>query len=107
MFFRLVLIFWRFRDEEEAQSEEEGEVKDPHPLVQVTDINPEDIPDVPFNKFLMRGGNNKENDQKVEKTDGRREFRGRREWDNYNYRRSRPVTTKSGRTIKGRGKFVS
>lgn len=51
----------------------------------------------------MRGGNNKENGQKKDKNDGR--FRGRREWDNYGYRRSRPSTTKSGRTIKGRGKF--
>lgn len=33
--------------------------------------------------------------------------RGRREWNNNFNRRGRPMTTKSGRTIKGRGKFVS
>lgn len=34
--------------------------------------------------------------------------RGRREWNNnYNRRGRPPITTKSGRTIKGRGKFVS
>lgn len=33
--------------------------------------------------------------------------RGRREWGNGYNRRGRPMTTKSGRIIKGRGKFVS
>lgn len=37
---------------------------EPHPLVTVTDINPEDIPDVPVNKFLMRGGENKKDGDK-------------------------------------------
>lgn len=32
--------------------------------------------------------------------------RNRRDWDHGFNRRDRPVTTKSGRTIKGRGKFV-
>lgn len=26
-----------------------------HPLVQITNIKPEDIPEIPANKFLMRG----------------------------------------------------
>lgn len=39
--------------------------KDLHPLVTVSNINPEDIPDVPVNKFLMRGANAKDkNDYK-------------------------------------------
>lgn len=32
--------------------------------------------------------------------------RNRRDWDNHGFRRDRPITTKSGRMIKGRGKFV-
>lgn len=97
-------------------SEEEGEVKDIHPLVTVTDINPEDIPDVPFNKFLMRGPqenkNDKDSDKKLKRkqddfrTGGLRE-RSRRDWgeNNHGFRRDR--RDKSGRIIKGRGKFVS
>ncbi|XP_044261904.1 peptidyl-prolyl cis-trans isomerase G isoform X1 [Tribolium madens] len=94
----------------DADSEEEGELKDLHPLATVTDINPDDIPDVPYNKFLMRGP--QEKDRKVNKkrkddfrTKGLRD-RNRRDWDNHGFnRRDRPVTTKSGRIIKGRGKF--
>lgn len=39
-------------------SEEEGEVKedDSHPLATVSNINPEEIPEIPVNKFLLRGG---------------------------------------------------
>jgi hypothetical protein len=51
----------------DADSEEEGELKDLHPLATVTDINPEDIPDVPFNKFLMRGPQEKEKDKKFKR----------------------------------------
>ncbi|KAJ8950712.1 hypothetical protein NQ318_012792, partial [Aromia moschata] len=94
--------------ENQHESEEEGEVVEPHPLVTVTDINPEDIPDVPVNKFLMRGGENKkESDKTTKKDTGRDSFRdrGRREWGNGYNRRGRPMTTKSGRIIKGRGKF--
>lgn len=53
-----------FSKDNDHQTEEEGEVVEPHPLVTVTDINPEDIPDVPVNKFLMRGGENKKDGDK-------------------------------------------
>lgn len=45
-----------FSNEEEAILED-GELKEEelHPLATVSNINPEDIPDVPVNKFLMRG----------------------------------------------------
>lgn len=49
-----------FRRNEEEEEQEEGEVVEPHPLVSVTDINPEDIPEVPTNKFLLRAGGSKE-----------------------------------------------
>jgi peptidyl-prolyl isomerase G (cyclophilin G) len=100
----------RHKEKADADSEEEGELKDLHPLATVTDINPEDIPDVPFNKFLMRGPQEKEKDKKFKKrkddfrSGGVRE-RNRRDWDNHGFRRDRPITTKSGRMIKGRGKF--
>lgn len=51
----LYFVFSFSGDQEVAS--EEGEVKEEelHPLVTVSNINPEDIPDVPINKFLMRG----------------------------------------------------
>ncbi|XP_050293742.1 peptidyl-prolyl cis-trans isomerase G isoform X2 [Anthonomus grandis grandis] len=102
---------------EEEDDDEEGEVKEPHWLATVTDIKPEEIPEVPSNKFLMRGppkGKDKENrDKDRDRKRGDRE-RGRdrydRNRDEYhnggNFRRRKPVvTTKSGRIIKGRGRF--
>lgn len=59
-----------YSKESDQDAEEEGEVTEPHPLVSVTNINPEDIPEVPENKFLMRGGrvdNKKESNRKDEK----------------------------------------
>lgn len=86
-----------------------------HPLVTVSNINPEDIPDVPVNKFLMRGatnnnnGNSKDTKNKDDKKDRRdsRDGNRRRDWDNRNFNRRERMTTKSGRIIKGRGVFVS
>ncbi|XP_045602406.1 peptidyl-prolyl cis-trans isomerase G [Procambarus clarkii] len=85
-------------------SGEDGEVKDDisecddqakyysHPLVSVSVINPDEIPDVPKNRFLYRAGPEKDGDN-----EGRQE-RGRE--------RSRATVrayTKSGRKVKGRG----
>lgn len=39
-------------------------------MVTLSDIKPEDIPDIPTNKFLMRGAPNKENDGKHSKRKG-------------------------------------
>ncbi|CAG9815788.1 unnamed protein product [Phaedon cochleariae] len=95
----------------DKSEDEEGEVVEPHPLVTISNINPEDIPEVPKNKFLMRGGDAREGgrDQKNfnRDSDRNREFydRGRREWGMGYNRRGRPMTSKSGRIIKGRGKF--
>lgn len=53
----------------ENDATEEGEVTEElHPLVTVSNINPEDIPDIPVNKFLMRGGPPK--DKKDDKNRG-------------------------------------
>lgn len=52
------------RKDEDGEEKEEGEVVEPHPLVSISDINPEDIPEVPTNKFLMRGGETKFDDKR-------------------------------------------
>ncbi|CAG9772435.1 unnamed protein product [Ceutorhynchus assimilis] len=104
--------------EESDQEDEEGEVKEPHWLVTLSNIKPEDIPEVPSNKFLMRGGPIKERDHKDKRRGDRdldrdrdRNDRYRRNRNAYNNgndrnRRRRPViTTKSGRVVKGRGRF--
>lgn len=103
-----------FRKEE--GSDEEGEVKEElHPLATVSNINPEDIPDVPVNRFLMRGVASRDKKDDKQKDDRRNfnrneRFNDRRNWDRRNYNRREnklPHTTKSGRVIKGRGVFVS
>ncbi|XP_068204334.1 peptidyl-prolyl cis-trans isomerase G [Palaemon carinicauda] len=82
-------------------SDEEGEVKEdeeipngvatnilrPHPFATVSVINPDEIPDVPKNRFLYRGGPEKDGEQT-------RIDRGRERVRAY---------TKSGRKVKGRG----
>lgn len=49
-------VFFVYR-KENGNTENDGKVPEEelHPLVSVSNINPEDIPDVPVNKFLMRG----------------------------------------------------
>lgn len=65
MCFRRSFIIYFFRNEEEIDDEkEEGEVDEPHPLVSITEIDPKDIPEVPANKFLMRGGETKKEDKR-------------------------------------------
>ncbi|GBP68632.1 Peptidyl-prolyl cis-trans isomerase 1 [Eumeta japonica] len=85
------------------QSEASGEEADPeaeippHPLAVTSKIDPREIPDVPANKFLMRGGRDQD---KSDRQDPRRER------DRMRYReRERHAYTRSGRIIKGRGVF--
>jgi len=82
---------------EEGEVPDEGEV---HPLVTVTNINPDEIPDVPPNRFLYRGERQTSinNRSKVD--------RNPREHERRHRSRIRGIT-KSGRVIKGRGVFVS
>ncbi|XP_066149736.1 peptidyl-prolyl cis-trans isomerase G [Euwallacea fornicatus] len=102
------------KSEGEEEEEEEGEVKEPNWLVTVSNIKPEEIPEVPSNKFLMRGAPDKEKQTKDRKRgdrdrdrDNDRFRRDRNDFNGNGYsRRRRPViTTKSGRVIKGRGRF--
>ncbi|XP_018394601.1 PREDICTED: peptidyl-prolyl cis-trans isomerase G isoform X2 [Cyphomyrmex costatus] len=78
---------------------EDGEIQDsneeddgkPHPLVSVTKIDPDEIPEVPANKFLYRAGSTNNANQK--------EFR-----QHYGRDRARSHR-KTGRVFKGRGIF--
>lgn len=90
-----------------STSGDQGEKSDqeleglPHPLVTLSKINPDEIPEVPSNRYLYRGekknddadskkkGNNDEDERGREKR--RAQIRGR---------------TKSGRKVKGRGSLV-
>ncbi|KAK9693124.1 Cyclophilin type peptidyl-prolyl cis-trans isomerase/CLD, partial [Popillia japonica] len=104
----------KHKKKKEEGSDEEGEVKEElHPLATVSNINPEDIPDVPVNRFLMRGVASRDKKDDKQKDDRRNfnrneRFNDRRNWDRRNYNRREnklPHTTKSGRVIKGRGVF--
>ena len=88
-------------------SGEEGEVKDDgseaggdtgkmrsHPLVSLSIINPDEIPDVPKNRFLYRAG--PENNEEEGRADRGRE----------RTRSTVRAYTKSGRKVKGRGSLV-
>nr|XP_049692810.1 peptidyl-prolyl cis-trans isomerase G isoform X4 [Helicoverpa armigera] len=66
-----------------------------HPLVSTTKIDPREIPDVPTNRFLMRGGRDQD-DQRTDRRDRERMRYREREHRSY---------TRSGRVIKGRGVF--
>nr|XP_012231780.1 PREDICTED: peptidyl-prolyl cis-trans isomerase G [Linepithema humile] len=78
---------------------EDGEIRDsneedsgqPHPLVSVTKIDPDEIPEVPANKFLYRAGStNNANQKEFRQHYGRDRIRSHR---------------KTGRIFKGRGIF--
>ena len=82
---------------------EEGEVPDDgevHPLVTVSNIKPDEIPDIPPNRFLYRGERQSSNSNNRSKQENETKERDKRR------SRIRGIT-KSGRVIKGRGVFVS
>lgn len=59
-------------DESESSDENEEKAKESsdevqHPLVQLSRIDPKEIPDVPSNKFLMRGSSAKNENEKESK----------------------------------------
>lgn len=86
---------------------ESGEASDqegiPHPLVSVTNIDPDEIPEVPSNRFLYRGERKNENDDKDPKKKAAND-----EDERARERRRAQIRgrTKSGRKIKGRGHLV-
>jgi len=77
-------------DKDDNEEEEEGEINEDevHPLVQITKIDPDDIPEV-SNKFLMRQNRNSasRNDKSKERDDkstDKRKDRDRRDSGNKN-----------------------
>ncbi|CAB3226899.1 unnamed protein product [Arctia plantaginis] len=85
------------RHSEPSENEEAVAQETPaHPLVTTSKIDPREIPDVPTNRFLMRGG--RDND---DRNDPRRD----RERMRYREREHHRSYTRSGRVIKGRGVF--
>lgn len=89
----------RSKKSKKRAKSEDGEIRDsneeddgqPHPLVSVTKIDPDEIPEVPANKFLYRAGSTNNANQK--------EFR-------QHYGRDRVRShRKTGRVFKGRGIF--
>ncbi|XP_026330439.1 peptidyl-prolyl cis-trans isomerase G [Hyposmocoma kahamanoa] len=81
---------------DQSTSGEDDEEAAAHPLVMVSKIDPREIPEVPSNRFLMRGGRDPEKDRADPRRD--RERMRYRERDRHAY-------TRSGRIIKGRGVF--
>lgn len=80
------------RDSYEEHEEEEGEEDGlPHPLASVTKIDPDEIPEVPANKFLYRAGSANANQKEYRQNFNRDRMRNNR---------------KGGRVFKGRGTFV-
>lgn len=79
-------------DGSEAASETVGKMRS-HPLVSVSIINPDEIPDVPKNQFLYRAGPENNDELRVERNRDRTRSTVR-------------AFTKSGRKIKGRGSLV-
>ncbi|XP_011143906.1 peptidyl-prolyl cis-trans isomerase G isoform X2 [Harpegnathos saltator] len=78
-------------DGEIRDSNEEEDNGQPHPLVSVTKIDPDEIPEVPANKFLYRAGpTNNANQKEFRQHYGRDRIRSHR---------------KAGRIFKGRGIF--
>lgn len=76
----------------------------PHPLVTLSKIDPDEIPDVPSNRFLYRGEQKKAEDKDGKKSKSRAEEEDRIREKKRAQIRGR---TKSGRKIKGRGLLVS
>lgn len=75
----------------EIHDSNEDDIGKPHPLVSVTKIDPDEIPEVPANKFLYRAGpTNNANQKEFRQHYGRDRVRSHR---------------KTGRIFKGRGIF--
>lgn len=97
---KYILFIYIYCSKKRAKSED-GEIHDSnedelgksHPLVSVTKIDPDEIPEVPANKFLYRAGpTNNANQKEFRQHYGRDRVRSHR---------------KTGRIFKGRGIFVS
>ncbi|XP_060081903.1 peptidyl-prolyl cis-trans isomerase G-like [Ylistrum balloti] len=86
------------KKDKEEKEEEEG-TKEPEITTVFASIRPDEIPDVPSQKFLMRENPSKDQDEKAKSPPG---FGQRRPIDRIPYS-SQIKITRSGRRIKGRG----
>lgn len=87
-----------YRAEKEASEEpaSSSPVKKPHPMVTVTKIDKDEIPEVSHN-YLMRDS----------EKDSRRDKDRDRDKKRFGWSKSKVPLSRSGRIIKGRGSFVS
>lgn len=90
-----MLHFYRAESAEDGELESDNETL--NPLVSVTKIDPEEIPEV-SHKFLMRGDHRREN-KDIDKDDSQRKDRG------FGWSKKTVPQSRSGRLIKGRGNF--
>lgn len=90
------------RAKESGSEDEDAEDKGkPHPLAQLTEIDPDEIPEVPSNRFLHRGDSKKNDRERSRRKSGHRS-RSREK------RRSgdEKKLDKDGKKVKGRGRMT-
>lgn len=94
-------------EEEEGEIEEEEAEEPSHPLVTVTKVDLNEIPEV-TNKFLMRsdGSDRKRRSRSVERR-GRDRSDDKNKNKAFGWSKKTQSKSRSGRTVKGRGVFVS
>ena len=83
------------------EDEEEEDNLQPHPLASVSAINPDEIPEVPRNRFLDRGYQNRITNEEAERGRSGSMQGGKSRSKNSQF------YTRSGRKVKGRGSLVS
>ena len=97
-----MLAICRASSEEREGKEDEILEGMPHPLVTLSKINPDEIPEVPSNRYLYRS------DAKKDEEKDRKKGKDNEEDDRMRERRRAQIRgrTKSGRKVKGRGLLV-
>lgn len=95
------------KSEEEEEGEIEEESESNHPLVTVTKLDPSEIPEV-TNKFLMRSdGSDRKRRSRSTDRKGRDRSAERNRNRAFGWSKKPQPKSRSGRTVKGRGVFVS
>lgn len=101
-------MYFRVESAEEEKEVVEEEVPH-HPMVTITKIDPDEIPDV-SNKFLMRDDARKSSERDRDRRDKDKGKEGRSDNEkerSFGWSKNKVPNSRSGRTIKGRGVFVS
>ncbi len=79
-----------------SEEEKENSKGVQHPLTRLTDIDPDEIPDVPSNRFLDRGGGNRDGEAKKRRSRSRSRERSR----------GGSQRSRGGKKVKGRGNIA-